>query len=227
MPSNLERKARRKRQIRLTFDPVNRSSSPASLPPAKARYEIPGKKQRSTPVSSFVGLVNDSESEDMLSSVKKDHKLSFKPLPTPAKSSQPQVKIDMSIGTFIFNCSRTISTYLLYCFEHKLSNYFSNAKTWCLQTASKTPKMTPSHLIVPDKLEALPTSYAVQTHRILSTAKLELASTTHTFHPMFLQQKLAQRLSQRRKPGGLIPRLRRHLPKLRLSSLIATMTKAS
>lgn len=114
MPSNLERKARRKRQTRLTFDPVDRSSSPVNMSPAKVRYELPGKRQRQPPVSSFTGFTNDSESEDVLSSVKKDdfsiessapaknQKLPFKPLPTPAKSSQPQAKVDTSIGTFTF-----------------------------------------------------------------------------------------------------------------------------
>jgi hypothetical protein len=115
MPSNLERKAYLKRQTRLTFDPVDRSSSPANMSPAKVRYEFPGKKQRETPVSSFTGITNDSESEDVLSFTKKDdfniegpaaakknQKLPFKPLPTPAKSSQPQAKVDTSIGTFNF-----------------------------------------------------------------------------------------------------------------------------
>lgn len=36
MPSNFERKARRKQQTRLTFDPVDRSSSPTNVSPGKA-----------------------------------------------------------------------------------------------------------------------------------------------------------------------------------------------
>jgi hypothetical protein len=115
MPSNLERKARRKRQTRLTFDPVDRSSSPANMSPAKVRHELPGKRQRQTPASSFTGFTNDSENGDVLSSVKKgdfsiessapakkNQKSPFKPLPTPAKSSQLQAKVDTSIGTFTF-----------------------------------------------------------------------------------------------------------------------------
>ena len=108
MPSNLERKARRsKRQTRLTFNPVDRSSSPANMSPATVRYELPGKKQRPTPVSSFTGLVNDSESEDVLSSAipavaKENQKLPFKPLPTPAKSSQQPTQVDSSFGMFTF-----------------------------------------------------------------------------------------------------------------------------
>jgi len=114
MPSNFERKLRRKQQTRLTFDPVDRSSSPANMSPAKVRYELPGKKQRPTPVSSFTG-VNDSESEDILSSTlkgdissetsaaaKENRKLPFKLLPTPAKSSQQLAKVDTSLGTFTF-----------------------------------------------------------------------------------------------------------------------------
>ncbi|KAE9370328.1 hypothetical protein N431DRAFT_559521 [Stipitochalara longipes BDJ] len=105
MPSNFERKARRKQQTRLTFD---RSSSPANMSPAKVRYELPGKKQRPTPVSSFIGAI-DSESEDVLSSTirndfsdpnsvvaNENQKLPFKPLPTPAKSSQQPAKVDTS-----------------------------------------------------------------------------------------------------------------------------------
>lgn len=79
------------------------------MSPTKVRYEIPGKKQRPTPVSSFTGLVNDSESEDVLSSAmnnglyngspavaKENQKLPFKPLPTPTKSSQKPTQVDSS-----------------------------------------------------------------------------------------------------------------------------------
>lgn len=108
---------RSKRQTRLTFNPVDQSSSPvANMSPAKVRYELPGKKQRPTPVSSFTGLVNDSGSEDVLSSAmnkgshhdtpavaKENEKLPFKPLPTPAKSSQLPTQVDSSFGMFIFH----------------------------------------------------------------------------------------------------------------------------
>jgi hypothetical protein len=111
MPSNLERKARRKRQTRLTFDTVDLTSPPptANMSPAKVRYELPRTRQtRQTPASSSVQLPdNDSGSDDVLSSSKKHRlttpaarkangKLPFKPLPTPAKSSQTQVKADGS-----------------------------------------------------------------------------------------------------------------------------------
>ncbi|KAN0106536.1 protein of unknown function (DUF4211) domain containing protein [Hyaloscypha variabilis] len=109
MPSNFERKARRKHQTRLTFEPVDQSSSPANMSNTEVRVEIPSKRQRPTPVSSFVGAI-DSESEDMLSSAvrndfsdqdsgitKEIQKLPFKPLPTPAKSSQLPAKLDTSL----------------------------------------------------------------------------------------------------------------------------------
>jgi hypothetical protein len=108
MPSNLERKARRKRQTRLTFGTIDLTSSPptANMSPAKVRYELPRTRQtRQTPASSVQLPENDSESDEILTSSKKHHlrtpasgktnanaKLPFKPLPTPAKSSQTQVK---------------------------------------------------------------------------------------------------------------------------------------
>ena len=114
MPSNIERKARRKRQTRLTFDPVGSapSSSPGSnMSPAKVRYELP-RQNRRTPASSLQvygdghGEEGDSGSEDLLASGGKDYmvgssgkekrgksgKQLFKPLPTPVKSSQSHFK---------------------------------------------------------------------------------------------------------------------------------------
>jgi hypothetical protein len=114
MPSNLERKARRKRQTRLTFGPIDLTSSPptANMSPAKVCYELPRTRQtRQTPASSVQLPENDSESDEILTSSKKHNlrtpaprksngKLPFKPLPTPAKSSQTQVKADgSSFGT--------------------------------------------------------------------------------------------------------------------------------
>lgn len=108
------------------------------MSPAKVRYELPGKRQRQTPVSSFAGLTNDSESEDLLSSAKQDEtsaaaaaakknqKLPFKLLPTPAKSSQPQVKVDMSIGTFNFQLRLHYMAQNAVLFEAELPN----ANTW-------------------------------------------------------------------------------------------------
>lgn len=138
MPSNFERKARRKQQTRLTFDPVDRGSSPANTSPAKVRYELPGKKQRPTPVSSFTAA-DDSESEDVLSSAmksgrsnataagKENQKLPFKPLPTPAKSSQQPAKVDTSLGIFTFSLSADLqsvhgSFVPALCFEGNFTN---------------------------------------------------------------------------------------------------------
>jgi hypothetical protein len=110
MPSNLERKARRAKQTRLTFDPINiGSSSPsgASLSPVKVRYQV--QDQRTTPSSSRQTYNNEEggESDDPIFSDKKpsfdkkynfgmkspakrkrDGKLPFKALPNPAKSVQ-------------------------------------------------------------------------------------------------------------------------------------------
>ncbi len=109
MPSNLARKsARKKKQTRLTFDPIGpelRSSSPAiHMSPASVRYALPD--HRATPSSSRNTYRNEDglESDDPLTSAKKsnmaspfskgnriakvDGKLPFKSLPTPVKSSQ-------------------------------------------------------------------------------------------------------------------------------------------
>jgi len=98
MPSNIERKARRKKQTRLTFDAVDRSSSPAHMSTAKAHYSLPS--QRSTPLSSMQPDPVEDTDDDILASSKKSSvkrspasrskngKLPFKALPTPAKSSQ-------------------------------------------------------------------------------------------------------------------------------------------
>ncbi|KUJ21864.1 uncharacterized protein LY89DRAFT_714896 [Mollisia scopiformis] len=104
MPSNLERKSQRKRQTRLTFDPVDLSSSPSTMSPAKVRYQLDGAKR--TPASSGQGSADAFESDNVPHSSNKDDfspaprkktgKLPFKPLPTPAKSSQPQAQADDS-----------------------------------------------------------------------------------------------------------------------------------
>lgn len=102
MVKNLDRKARNaKKQTRLTFNPVDRSSSPANGPsPAKIRYELPGYER--TPASGLGKSADGSESEDVLSSANgkvegqvvgskscKAGKVPMKGLPTPVKSSQP------------------------------------------------------------------------------------------------------------------------------------------
>ncbi|PBP18220.1 hypothetical protein BUE80_DR011089 [Diplocarpon rosae] len=93
MPNNIARKARRKHQTRLTFEPLA-SSSPAgsNMTPAKVRYEITGGKKE-TPRQ--VEEENDSEDGPLGSSAlakfkgrKNMAKQLFKTLPTPAKSSQ-------------------------------------------------------------------------------------------------------------------------------------------
>lgn len=79
--NNIERRSQRKRQTRLTFDPVDKTSSPATKSPAKVRYQV-----------------DDDESDDILTASTKKFVLTpgkvqksrglFKTLPTPVKSSQ-------------------------------------------------------------------------------------------------------------------------------------------
>jgi len=97
MPSNFTRKANRKRQTRLTFDPIDQSSSPATMSPANVRYALPGGK-RQTPASSVQKFLDNSESDDVLSSAMKETTVQkgSKALPTPAKSSQSRAKAYIS-----------------------------------------------------------------------------------------------------------------------------------
>lgn len=134
MHSNLERKARRKQQTRLTFEPVTASSSPANMSPAKVRYQLAGKGKRQTPVSSLQAPEEEDDDDDeVLGSAKRQRlnvdttpaagkagkknvaKQLFKTLPTPAKSSQ--IKVDSSVGEFqlrsAFPYSWTCSAQLL------------------------------------------------------------------------------------------------------------------
>jgi hypothetical protein len=90
MPSNLERKARRKRQTRLVFEPNNNSSPAVALSPAKVRYSLHGEKD---------------DSEDELSITMLPKMRNGRALPTPVKSSQ---MADVPIGTF--NCSTSSET---------------------------------------------------------------------------------------------------------------------
>ncbi|KAG4437871.1 hypothetical protein IFR05_006631 [Cadophora sp. M221] len=118
MPSNIKRKAaRRKQQTRLTFEPVGSSSPAANMSPAHVRYEPVSK--RATPASSLQQVADnedgDSDDDVLGSSSKKKGGLRintatacltgqrniakslFKTLPTPMKSSQ--AKGDDSAGT--------------------------------------------------------------------------------------------------------------------------------
>ncbi|EKD19888.1 hypothetical protein MBM_01840 [Drepanopeziza brunnea f. sp. 'multigermtubi' MB_m1] len=63
MPPKIERKARRKRQTRLTFEPAPSSSSaPSSMAPAKVRYERAGKSGQT--ISSPKVAVDEEESSE-------------------------------------------------------------------------------------------------------------------------------------------------------------------
>lgn len=101
-------KSSRKRQTRLTFDPVNQSSSPSGPSPAKVRYQLDGVTR--TPASTRPESADGFGSDDVLSSSKKDDftpvqkktgKIPFKPLPTPAKSSQVVTVDSNASGTLV------------------------------------------------------------------------------------------------------------------------------
>lgn len=101
MPSNIERKARRKRQTRLTFEPTGSSSpAPSRMTPAKVRFERAKSKQ--TEPSPHVAEDEEQDSNDeILASGQKETlslgatkargkrniaKKLFSTLPTPRKS---------------------------------------------------------------------------------------------------------------------------------------------
>ncbi|KAI9051500.1 hypothetical protein LZ554_004546 [Drepanopeziza brunnea f. sp. 'monogermtubi'] len=113
MPPKIERKARRKQQTRLTFEPAPSSSSaPSSMTPAKVRYERAGKSGQSSS-SSKVAVDEEENSEDeVLGSARRSSnavdttparektnlaKKFFKTLPAPGKI--PQARPGYSIAT--------------------------------------------------------------------------------------------------------------------------------
>ncbi|KAH8754005.1 hypothetical protein F5882DRAFT_339084 [Hyaloscypha sp. PMI_1271] len=63
MPSNFERKARRKQQTRLTFDPVDRSSSPTNVSPGKALPTPTKSSQQPAKVDTSLDELGESEDE--------------------------------------------------------------------------------------------------------------------------------------------------------------------
>ncbi|KAH8765825.1 hypothetical protein BGZ57DRAFT_901251 [Hyaloscypha finlandica] len=63
MPSNFERKARRKQQTRLTFDPVDRSSSPTNVSPGKALPTPAKSSQQPAKVDTSLDELGESEDE--------------------------------------------------------------------------------------------------------------------------------------------------------------------
>ncbi|PQE16838.1 transcription factor iiic protein [Rutstroemia sp. NJR-2017a BBW] len=112
--SNIARRAQRKKQTRLTFDPVVQnagSNSPAQSPgpsPAKVRYEkTNGKQPTGRGATNTSAVVANSPLRSSLRSTGKDKrqgkiaknsKLNFGSLPTPAKSSQKDDAIIVSSG---------------------------------------------------------------------------------------------------------------------------------
>lgn len=96
MPSNIERRARRKRQTRLVFEPTSSSpAAPNTLSPAKVRYSLRGENAP----AAVVGDENEDELLIVSSTVSKTR--SGKALPTPVKSSQIGKRHDEMVGKFV------------------------------------------------------------------------------------------------------------------------------
>jgi len=101
MPSNFSRRSQRKKQTRLAFDLVEPSSS-ATMSPARVRYQMSSSPSKVFDLTSPARMADDAE-RDLFPSgkkyavvietpkkQKKDGTLPFKPLATPAESSQAQ-----------------------------------------------------------------------------------------------------------------------------------------
>lgn len=141
MPSNPERKARRAKQTRLTFNPIdinNSSPSAASMSPAKVRYQIPNR--RTSPSSSRQTYNEEGESDDAMFSDKKlssnkkhnfsmnthakrkrDGKLPFKALPNPAKSAHTEADSGSSSAGKSSVCSALCCPFVSLCVLSGLS----------------------------------------------------------------------------------------------------------
>jgi hypothetical protein len=103
MPSNFSRRSQPKKQTRLAFDQVELSSS-ATMSPARLRYQMSSSPSKAFDLTSPGRTVNDTENDlfpsgkgyavviETPKKQKKDGRLPFKPLATPADSSQPQIR---------------------------------------------------------------------------------------------------------------------------------------
>lgn len=111
MPSNFSRRSQRKRQTRLAFDPVEPCSS-VTMSPARIRHQIFSSPSKAFDLTSPARMVNDTENDLIPSGKKyavtietpkkqkKDGTLPFKPLTTPAASSQTQTGTVNKTGEF-------------------------------------------------------------------------------------------------------------------------------
>jgi hypothetical protein len=111
MPSNFSHRSQRKKQTRLAFDPVEPSSS-ATISPARIRYQISSSPSKAFDLTSPARMADDAENDLPPSGKKyavvietpkkqrKDGTLPFKPLVTPAESSQTQTGTFNKAGEF-------------------------------------------------------------------------------------------------------------------------------
>jgi hypothetical protein len=111
MPSNFSRRSQRKRQTRLTFDPVEPSSA-VTVSPARIRYQVSSSPSKAFDLTSPARMADDIENDSFPSGKKyaviietpkkqkEDGTLPFKPLMTPAASSQTQKRIVNKTGKF-------------------------------------------------------------------------------------------------------------------------------
>lgn len=103
MPSNFSRRSQRTKQTRLTFDPVEPSSS-VTISPARIRYQRSSSPSKAFDLTSPARIAADAENDlfpsgkkyavviETPKKQKKDGRLPFKPLATPAESSQTQIR---------------------------------------------------------------------------------------------------------------------------------------
>jgi hypothetical protein len=110
MPSDFSRRSQRKRQTRLTFDPVEPSSS-LTMSPARMRHQISSSPSKAFDLTSPARMADGIENNLIPSGKKyaviietpkkqKDGALPFKPLATPVESSQTQTWTSNETGEF-------------------------------------------------------------------------------------------------------------------------------
>jgi hypothetical protein len=111
MLSNFPRQSQRKKQTRLAFDPVEPSSA-AAVSPARIRYQISSSPSKAFDLTSPARMGDDIENHSFPSGKKcavvietpkkqkKDGTLPFKPLATPAESSQTRTGTVNKSGEF-------------------------------------------------------------------------------------------------------------------------------
>jgi len=111
MPSNFSRRPLRKRQTRLTFDPVEPSSA-VTVSPASIHDQVSSSPSKAFDLTSPARMADDIENDlfpsdkkyavviETPKKQKKDGTLPFKPLATPAASSQTQKGTVNKAGEF-------------------------------------------------------------------------------------------------------------------------------